>query len=96
MQVRNTTEISALEARRQLGELMNRAYYGGESFIVKRDNLPMIKIEPVYSDKEKEQARNAFFAVVDQVRQELASQNAEEVEQAFDEALESARTTSNA
>ena len=96
MQVPTTTEINALDARRQFGELMNRAYYGGESFIVKRDNLPMIKIEPVYSTQEKEQARQAFFAVVDQVRQKLTNQNSEAVEQAFDEALESARTASNA
>ena len=95
MQLRNTTEISALEARRQLGELMNRAYYGGESFIVKRDDLPMIKIEPIYSDREKEQARQAFFAFVDRVRQELATQNEEEVDQAFEEALQNARTPSD-
>ncbi len=96
MQVRTTTEINALDARRQFGELMNRAYYGGESFIVKRDNLPMIKIEPVYSAPEKDLARQAFFAVVDQVRQKLATQNENEVEQAFDEALDNVRHTSNA
>lgn len=95
MQLRNTTEISALDARRQLGELMNRAYYGGETFIVKRDDLPMIKIEPVYSDREKEEARQAFFAFVDRVRQELATQNEEEVDVAFEEALLNARAPSD-
>ncbi len=92
MQPRPTTEISALEARRQFGELMNRAYYGGESFIVKRDNLPMIKIEPVYDEQQKEQARKEFFAFVEEIRAELAKHDPQEVDEAFEEAIAYARS----
>lgn len=92
MQVRTVNEISAMEARRQFGELMNRAYYGGESFVIKRDDLPMVKIESVYSDLEKDQAREHFFAFVDEIRQQLALQDQGKVDQAFEEALTAART----
>jgi antitoxin (DNA-binding transcriptional repressor) of toxin-antitoxin stability system len=93
MQIKTPTELSAMEARKQFGELMNRAYYGGESFIIKRDDMPMVKIEPVYSDREKEKARERFFAAVELMREELAKHDPSEVDAAFQEALEAARST---
>jgi hypothetical protein len=91
MPLKTPIEITALEARRQLGDLMNRAYYGGERFVVKRDNLPMITIEPVYSKLERAQSRERFFAFMDQVRDQLALNDPDEVDKAFEEALAAAR-----
>jgi antitoxin (DNA-binding transcriptional repressor) of toxin-antitoxin stability system len=95
MQVRiakQDTEVSAIDARRQFGELMNRAYYGGESFVVKRDDLPMIRITPLLPDSEKEASRQRFFAFVDRVRLQLAKSDRKVVDEAFAEALEAAHS----
>lgn len=52
MPIANSKEIviTAGEARQSLGELMNRAYYGGERFVVQRAGTPMIRIERVEED----------------------------------------------
>jgi antitoxin (DNA-binding transcriptional repressor) of toxin-antitoxin stability system len=73
-------EISALQARKQLGELLNRAYYGGERFIITRDQLPMVKIEPVYSTLEAEAAREQFFAMADEMRANAAQSGLSDAE----------------
>lgn len=39
--------ISATEASRNFSELLNRARYGGESFIVERNGEPVAEIRPV-------------------------------------------------
>ena len=95
MQVRiakQDIEVSAIDARRQFGKLMNRAYYGGESFVVKRDDLPMIRITPLLPDSEQEASRQRFFAYVDRVRLELQKTDAKVVDKAFTEALEAAHS----
>ena len=50
-----TTTISAVEARKQFGQVLNRAYYGGESFIIRRAGKVMVRITPV-SDEAEPQA----------------------------------------
>lgn len=47
-----TTTISAVEARKQFGQVLNRAHYGGESFIIRRAGKMMVRITPVRDDTE--------------------------------------------
>ncbi len=39
--------VSATEASRNFSELLNRARYGGESFVVERNGEPVAEIRPV-------------------------------------------------
>ena len=39
-----TKVVSALKARRNLGELINRAYYGGEETVIEKKGKPVAKI----------------------------------------------------
>jgi prevent-host-death family protein len=83
------TEISAIEFRRQLGEIMNRAYYGGEQFVVKRDNLPMVKIIPVLDPQEI--SREEFFAFLDELGKKMENADQDELNDAINEALAAIR-----
>ena len=42
--------ISAMEARRRFGEIMNRVALRGERYIVKRAGKPLVNITPVVGD----------------------------------------------
>jgi prevent-host-death family protein len=43
----NTKSISAMEARKRFGEIMNRVALRGESFTIERAGKPLVKIVPV-------------------------------------------------
>lgn len=45
-----TTTISAVEARKQFGQMLNRAYYGGESFLIRRAGKVMVLIAPITNE----------------------------------------------
>ena len=77
---------------------MNRAYYGGERFIITRDQLPMVKIEPVYSTLEAEAAREQFFVMADEMRANAAQSGLSDAELSalIDEAVAEVRADSHA
>jgi prevent-host-death family protein len=39
--------ISAMEARKRFGEIMNRVALGGESFTIARAGKPLVRIVPI-------------------------------------------------
>ena len=84
-------ELPAVEARKTLGRLMNRAYYRGEQFVIKRDDVPMVKIVPIWEDEEQDAARERVFQFVDELREKLDQQDPDEVDATFAEALEYAK-----
>lgn len=45
----NTT-VTAMEARKRFGEILNSAYYRGESTVIERKGKPIAKVVPVLSD----------------------------------------------
>jgi len=47
-----TTTISAVEARKQFGQVLNRAHYGGESFLIRRAGKVMVRITPVTEEED--------------------------------------------
>lgn len=46
-----TTTLSAVKARKQFGQMLNRAYYGGESFLIRRAGRVMVRITPVMDEE---------------------------------------------
>jgi antitoxin (DNA-binding transcriptional repressor) of toxin-antitoxin stability system len=87
-----TIKLTAVEARQQFGEIINRAYYAGETFVVERAGQPMIKIMPVMETNQQKAAKKRFWKFVDDVRQQLAPYDEREVDTAFDEALQVIKT----
>jgi antitoxin (DNA-binding transcriptional repressor) of toxin-antitoxin stability system len=89
------TNISAMQARQQLGTLMDKAVYQGRSFIVERAGEAAIAIVPITQYRQmmaREQAeRDTFFALVDEAGQLFFDKSEDEVRQIVDEAVSEVR-----
>ena len=59
--------ISALDARRRLGELLEEVYYKGNQFIVERAGKPMAAVVPIKHYRQWRKKRDELFAVIDEV-----------------------------
>ena len=84
------TTISAGQVRNKLGDIINRAVYGGEQFLVERAGKPVIKIEPV-AGEERQTARNRLFALHDKLAQRLAGVDQDELMRVIDDAVQEVR-----
>jgi hypothetical protein len=89
------TLISAVKARQNFGEIINRALYGGERFIVERGGKEAIKIEAVNAVQDKQTAKDRFFAVREEVLERVSDVDEATLLQAVDEAIDAVRTKSD-
>jgi prevent-host-death family protein len=91
--------ITAQEARRRLGELLDKAYYRRESFVVERAGEPKAALVPMAEYNEmlrlKQEARERFFALVDEIQKRTSAYDPEAVQAAIDEAIEATRREKN-
>lgn len=87
--------ISAMEARKRFGELLEEVYYRGDEVIVERAGKPMAAIVPVPQyDQWKAQRKAAmdrFFALVNQIQEENKDVPPEEIETAIGQAVREVR-----
>ena len=83
--------ISALDARRRLGELLEEVYYKGNQFIVERAGKPMAAVVPIKHYRQWRKKRDELFAVIDEVRQRNQDTPSEEIEAKVAEAVREAR-----
>lgn len=60
--------VTALDARKKLGQLLEEVYYQGNQFIVERAGKPMAVVVPVEQYRQWKERRERFFAMVDEVR----------------------------
>ena len=87
--------ITAVQARKQFGQLLDKAYYRRESFVVARAGEPRAVIVPLpeYADmqRRKQEAKERFFAMTDELRTRFAKEDPKKVQQAIDEAIRAVR-----
>ncbi len=87
--------ISAMEARKRFGELLEEVYYRGDEVIIERAGKPMAAIVPVAQyDQWQAQRKTAmarFFALVDQIQEENKDVPLEEIEAAVGQAVREVR-----
>lgn len=60
--------VSAMRARGNLGQILEEVYYRGDQYIIERSGKPMAAVVPVEQYEQWQKEREAFFALVDQVR----------------------------
>lgn len=89
------TNISALDARKRLGEIIDKAIYQEKSFVVERAGKPAVAIIPMsrYERmvKREMEDREAFFAMTDELRQHFAKVEETELDQLVTEAVAEVR-----
>ena len=61
--------INALKVRQNLGTLLNEVLLKNDQFIIERNGKPMAAVIPVWQFEQWKEKREAFFKMIDRVRQ---------------------------
>jgi len=83
--------ISALDARRKLGQLLEEVFYQGNQFIVERAGKPMAVVVPISQYRQWKEKRERFFALIDEVREKNKDTPSEVLEAEVEEAVQAVR-----
>ena len=83
--------VSAMEARRNFGRLLEQTYYRGDVFVIKRAAKPMAVLVPLAQYRQWQLRREQFFALIDQVQERTREVPVAELEEAIAEAVEAAK-----
>jgi len=86
-------KVSAMEARRNLGRLLEETYYRGDVFIIQRAAKSMAVMVPLEQYRQWQLRREKFFALIDQVQERTRQVPVTELEEVIAEAVESAKGT---
>ena len=84
--------ISALKARKNLGELLEEVYYRGDQYIIERAGKPMAAVVPLSQLESWLEKRAAFFNMVDEAREKNPKTKPATIEKEVAEAVRSIRT----
>jgi prevent-host-death family protein len=60
-------KVSALRARKRLGQLLEEVYYKGDQYLIERAGRPMAAVVPVWQLEERERRRDRLFSMVEGV-----------------------------
>ena len=63
----NQKEVSAIEARQKLGELLDKAYYRDDQIVIRRANKPMAAIISIQAYEQFLRQRDKDFSVLSRV-----------------------------
>ena len=87
--------VSALEARQQFGQLLDQAYYQGNTFLVQRAGKEMAALVPISVYRWMQivlgNVRRDYFEQVDEIRRKFADLDENEVEAMIAEAVSAVR-----
>ncbi len=85
--------ISAMQARQRFGELLDKGFYQGRSFLVERAGKVMVAIIPATEYQQlqrlKTEARESFFTTTKELRNRVAQSRLrdEDIQALIDEAV---------
>jgi prevent-host-death family protein len=85
-------KVTAVKARKNLGQLLEEVYYRGDQYIIERAGKPMAAIVPVWYLEEWLKRRERFFDMVDEVRQGQEGISPEAIERDIQDAINTIRT----
>lgn len=85
------TLVGAREARNHFSDIVGRVHYRGETIIVSRSGKPMVAMIPVELYERLIAVREARFAALDRLREQLPAYSEEEVARDVAEAIAAVR-----
>ena len=86
-----TKELNALTVRGSLGEILEKVFYNGEEYVIKRGNKPMAALIPVEAFEAFKRQRALDMATLDKVREKAKGYSATEIEQDIRKAIQAVR-----
>jgi prevent-host-death family protein len=60
-------KVTALKARQNLGQLLEKVYYNGDQYVIERAGRPMAAVVPVWQVEERKKRRERFFSMMEEV-----------------------------
>lgn len=87
--------VSAIEARKGLGKLLEEVYYRGDQFVIERAGRPMAAVVPLWQLEEWQKRQERFFGAVDEVRERNTDADPETVAQDVTKAVTATRKQSS-
>jgi prevent-host-death family protein len=84
-------KISAMKARQNLGQLLNEVSIRGDSYIIERAGKPLAALVDVEKFQQLQEDRDAALQAVRDIWQKMREADAQEVQEAIEEAVGSAR-----
>lgn len=79
--------VTALDARRRLGELLESVYHRGDEVVIERAGKPMAVVIPAARYEAMERNRERLFAMIDQVHERNKDAPVEIIQADVDEAI---------
>lgn len=83
--------INAVQARQQLGRLLDEVYYRRHSVVIERSGRPTAVLVPVERYRQWMDERGAFFAQIDKLRARTAGVTSADLEAEVAEAVSAVR-----
>jgi antitoxin (DNA-binding transcriptional repressor) of toxin-antitoxin stability system len=82
-----TKELNALTVRGSLGEILEKVFYNGEEYVIKRGNKPMAALIPVEAFEAFKRQRALDMVALNKIRKKVKGYSAPEVERDIREAI---------
>jgi prevent-host-death family protein len=83
--------LSAVEARKKLGEVLEGVYYRGDEVIIERAGKPMAVILPMFHYDNMERNRKELWDMIDELQGRLKDVPPEILRQEVDETVDEVR-----
>jgi prevent-host-death family protein len=83
--------ISAVEARKRLGEILEGVYYRGDEVVIERAGKPMAVVIPSGRYEAMEKSRERFFELIEENWERNRDISYEEIEREVQQAMENVR-----
>ncbi|MCF8083185.1 MAG: type II toxin-antitoxin system Phd/YefM family antitoxin [Deltaproteobacteria bacterium] len=83
--------VTAIEARKILGTIMNAVSFGNDQYIVERKGVPMVAIIPVKKLEQMDKARRRFFKNMSKISDAFAGEDPDKLDAIIDEATQATK-----
>lgn len=83
--------VTAIEARRRLGELLESVYLRGDEVVIERAGKPMAVVIPAERYKRLEESRARLFEMIDEVHDRNRDVPLADITKEIDEAVREVR-----
>jgi prevent-host-death family protein len=83
--------LSAVEARKKLGEVLDGVYYRGDEVVIERAGKPLAVVVPAHIYENMERRREEFWQIVEDLRERNKDVPAEVLQAEVDEAIREVR-----
>ena len=84
-------KVSALKARKNLGQLLEEVYYKGDQYVIERAGRPMAAVVPVWQLEERQKRQEKFFGLVERTWERVKKVKPEIIEREVEEAVRAVR-----